>query len=86
MHRTLGLSSPGGKDERAGGRGLRGHLAVELAADEAQHPGGAGLLAACAVDAGEGVLGDAELYDRASWPVCLRLGWVQLGDLQWNAL
>jgi len=69
-----------------GGRGWRGVLAGELAVDEALEPGGAGVVAAGLVDAGEGVLWDSQLYDRASWPVCLGLRCAQLGDLQWNAL
>jgi hypothetical protein len=39
-------------------------LAVELAVDEALEPGGAGVVAADGVDAGEGVFGDADLYYR----------------------
>ena len=44
-----------------GGRGWRGTLAGELAVDEALEPGGAGVVAAGLVDAGEGVLGDSQL-------------------------
>jgi hypothetical protein len=46
-------------------RGWRGILAGELAVDEAQDPRGAGVTAAGVVDAGEDVLGHADLYYRA---------------------
>jgi hypothetical protein len=65
--------------------GRRVRQADELTLDQRPEPGGAGVVAADGADAVEGALGDSQLYDRVSWPVCLGLRCAQLGDLQWNA-
>ena len=84
---TNGTEGRGGPCGRGGDNTLsRGLLPGEFEVDEALEPGGAGVVAAGLVDAGEGVLRDSQLYYRTSWPVCLGLGCAQLGDLQWNAL
>jgi hypothetical protein len=60
-HAVPGPGLVGGKGDRAARCCLRGRLAGELAVDQALQPGGAGVVAAGGVDAGEDVLGDSEL-------------------------
>lgn len=57
-----GAEGRGGPCGRGGDNALsRGLLPGEFAVDEALEPGGAGVVAACLVDAGEGVVRDADL-------------------------